>query len=318
MSTTHQSDGNQSDEKLKSSGMESIWSEWLTSTTTFWQNALSANPFWTGSRGSAKSPAGDGDGRETQNRFRETTDGILKGWQSLFSALTDPAMAQTFFKGPETVPDIAMQMARMGWEGFNQLQQQWLKKAGSIGQSTAAFKFENLDEDVFKVWSELYAKEIRPFFKMPQLGLTRHYQEHFNTALDEFNRFHSTGAQFLHLLSLPVEKSFKVMQERMQTLMEEGNLPDNAKDLYQMWIKILEGHYMVLFKSAEYNTLLGRTLDAMNDFSQARRKLLEDALSTLPVALQKDMDEMSKEIYLLKKRIKVLEKENRKLKSSRS
>ena len=288
-----------------------MWSDWVKTTTTFWQSALSANPLWSSGSGKEKSSADDSRRQKTTNRYQETAAGVLKGWQSLFHAMTDPSLAQVFFKGPETVPEIVMQMARMGWEGFNQLQQVWLKKAGSIGQSTAAFKFENLDDDVFKVWRELYEKEVRPFFKMPQLGLTRLYQERFNTAMDESNRFQSTATEFLHLLWLPFEKSFKVMQERIQILLEEGKLPDNSKDLYQMWIKILEGHYMVLFKSAEYNALLGRTLDAMNDFSQARRQLLEDALSTLPVATRKDMDELCKELYLLKKRIKVLEKENR-------
>jgi polyhydroxyalkanoate synthesis regulator phasin len=38
-------------------------------------------------------------------------------------------------------------------------------------------------------------------------------------------------------------------------------------------------------------------------------KVLEDILRMLPVPNQKDMDELYKEIYLLKKKVKTLEKE---------
>ena len=38
------------------------------------------------------------------------------------------------------------------------------------------------------------------------------------------------------------------------------------------------------------------------------QEILEDMLQTLPVPKQREMDELYKEIYLLKKRIKALEK----------
>jgi polyhydroxyalkanoate synthesis regulator phasin len=46
----------------------------------------------------------------------------------------------------------------------------------------------------------------------------------------------------------------------------------------------------------------------MSEFSVVKNDLMQDMLSTLPVTTQKDTDELYKEIYLLKKRIKVLEK----------
>jgi polyhydroxyalkanoate synthesis regulator phasin len=75
-----------------------------------------------------------------------------------------------------------------------------------------------------------------------------------------------------------------------------------------MWLKILEGHYMTLFKSQEYTQALGKTLGSMEEFTMARQELLQDALQSLPVATDKDMDELYKELYELKKRIKQLEK----------
>jgi polyhydroxyalkanoate synthesis regulator phasin len=75
-----------------------------------------------------------------------------------------------------------------------------------------------------------------------------------------------------------------------------------------MWIKILEGHYMTLFQSQDYNQTMARTLEALNQFLAARRDVFEDALKLLPVSTYRDMDEVNREIYQLKRRIRTLEK----------
>jgi len=115
-------------------------------------------------------------------------------------------------------------------------------------------------------------------------------------------------AKFTHLLYLPVEKSFLVLQEKLSGLADQGELPEDSKTYYQMWIKILEGHYMTLFQSPEYIEALSQTLDSFANFSSARREILQDYLKMFPIPTQKEMDELYKEIYLLKKRIRKLEK----------
>jgi polyhydroxyalkanoate synthesis regulator phasin len=105
-----------------------------------------------------------------------------------------------------------------------------------------------------------------------------------------------------------MEKSFQVLQEKVVEIMDKGDLPEDPKKYYQMWIKILEGHYMTLFQSPEYIRTLNKTLDAMSEFSRAKKEILQDSLNMLPVPTHKEMDELYKEIYLLKKRIKALEK----------
>ena len=106
-----------------------------------------------------------------------------------------------------------------------------------------------------------------------------------------------------------MEKSFKVMQEKLEALTEEGKLPETSQDYYRMSLKILEGHYMTLFKSPEYTQVLGKTLDAMEEFAVAREEILQDIIQSLPVPSNKEMDDLYKEIYELKKRVRQLEKD---------
>ena len=48
---------------------------------------------------------------------------------------------------------------------------------------------------------------------------------------------------------------------------------------------------------------------ALEDYKMTSAKVVEDILAMFPVPTQKDMDELYKEIYLLKKKVKALEKE---------
>ncbi len=122
----------------------------------------------------------------------------------------------------------------------------------------------------------------------------------FQTALAEFSR----------LLALPVTRSFNVLQAELGELADKGELPEDSKVYYNMWVKILEGHYMTLFQSPEYISSLGQTLSAMAEFAQARDDLVADFLAVLPIPRQKEVDELYEEIYRLKKRIKTLEKKS--------
>jgi len=145
---------------------------------------------------------------------------------------------------------------------------------------------------------------------MPQLGLTRFHQEKVNRALDKYTIFQSTFGEFLRLLYLPISHSLNALQDKMGEMVEKEELPGDTRIYYQMWIKTLEGHYMTLFQSPEYIQTLGKTLQSMSELTKARDDVLENMLSSLPIPKQKDLDDLYHELYILKKRIKMLEKKS--------
>jgi hypothetical protein len=239
-------------------------------------------------------------------RSWESTQKTLKAWSQVVS---EPETIEALFEGAGIFPEFFLNIVQTGLNRFVHLQQQWLQRAGKVQESTKSYTFENIDEDMIKAWTMLYETELRKFFNIPQLGLTRFYQEKMIRSVDKFNIFQSNLTEFFRLLSLPMEKSFQILQEKLTELADEDHLPEDSKVYYQMWIKILEGHYMTLFQSSEYTNSLNNTLHSMSEFSEAKKELLQDTLLyMLPVPTQKEMDELYKEIYLLKKRIKELEK----------
>lgn len=277
---------------------------WLTVAADIWLNLIKATPSNPDTSSIMTQTA-----TAVQSRFSRQLDRNLNLLKSFSRMMSEPESASAAANAFNALPEILMKMAKSGFDAAMQIQNHLVEKAGNIGKRTEAYNFENLDQEVFKAFRDIYEKEFSQYFKIPPLGLTRFYQERFNEMLDKHNIFETMLAEFFSILYLPIEKSFKVFQEKLQQMAEEGNLPLKAKECYAIWIKILEGHYISLFKSKEYTDTLRRTLNTLEDFIIVRNRMLEDFLQMLPVVTQKETEELYKEFHVLKKRVKELEKQ---------
>ncbi len=228
----------------------------------------------------------------------------LGKWSSLaFVQQKAPAPPKSFLQGMETLSEVSLKMAQLGWEGYFRLQQQWLEQLDKLGQDLETAKSEAFSRDALKAWTEICGKNIRQLLSLPQLGLTRVYQERVTRATAAFSLFQEAMAEFIRILSLPVETSLEAMKARLEELSREGNLSDDLKDYYDMWIKILEGHYMTLLKSPGYLDSLGNILAAASSYTVARKEALDDLLKTLQIPTYEDFDELAKDVYRLKKKV---------------
>ncbi|EFK97750.1 PHA synthase subunit [sediment metagenome] len=269
-------------------------SAWTKSTTDFWRQMLGAQ-------------ADSGPGTSGKNPASQAQKMLLSGTKMLhlmLAKMSDPASISATLQGMDTLPEISMNMIQQGVNSYVEMQKQWTEQISRIGGHTEAYKFEGIDENVFKTWKETYEKEFQKFFNVPALGLTRFYQERINRLMDEANQFQVALSEFLYMFSVPFEKTAKVMQEKTEEMMEQGGVPSDFKDYYNMYIKILEGHYMTLLQSPEYVHVMSDTINALVRYKQSREEVLYDMLNTLPIPTNKDMDELYKEFHLLKQRVR--------------
>ncbi len=294
-----------SEKKETSPFFEDLYSQWMKAGMKTWEPMTR---MWTDTAKTlfgSKMPSGIS---KEKTRWQSSIEASASSFQALLSAMGDSTSSDALFKGFSAFPQVWMKIAHTGLQAFSSLQKLMTEKAGRIHESTQAYQFENLDENVFKIWADVYEKEVKPFIRIPQIGPARFYQERFNEALDAFNRFQTAAGEFFRLLYLPVEKSLRVLQEEMKSKAETGDLPKSSRDFYQRWVKILEGHYMTLFKSEEYVEIMGKTLAAMEGFLEKKNRLASDWARSLSLPTQEEMDALYKEIYLLKKRMRSLEK----------
>ena len=288
-------------------GMGSMASVWLKSMGELWgsmadQLITSQKQQKTGSAGSPFS----------HPQAHASMEAALKNFRAMTGVMATPESMTALLKGSGTMPEVLLKLSLNSFDSFFEMQQKTIERLGRLGETAEAYTFEDIDETIFRAWTDIYEKEFKQFFQIPQLGLMRNYQEKVNLVADRYNLFQSTLSEFLCLLGLPFNRTLQVMQEKLTEMAEGDGLPEETKEYYNLWVKVLEGHYMTLFQTPEYTETLARTINALADFSAARNAALEDLLDTLPVAKQSEMDDMARELYELKKRVRTLEKEQTK------
>jgi hypothetical protein len=289
---------------------EPLLAAWIKWTMDFWETMAQMGP----------GPAGAGrsGGRASQETALSADPWLasLNLWQAFFSLLTEPGTVAAVFQGIQAPSKIILRMAQAGWGGYLYLHQQWLEGWPGGGWRAGENGYETLDQEIFKACNEIFEQDFHRILNLPHLFLTGLPQERVNRATEKFNQFQAAMAEFIYLLYLPVKKSLRAMRGVGGAGRQE-NPPEDFKDYYKGWLKILEGHYMTLFQSAEYTRTLTHTLHALEDFTAAKQELLSEAMTALGLPTPGEMDDLYREIYLLKKSTKELAKRLDRLEPSR-
>ena len=250
-------------------------------------------------------------GKKPGMPVHEQVEPAIKFWNTFASMMKEPETIDSLFLGINALPNDLVNMFKAGWDGFSHLQNQLMEKAERIGESLEKSHIEHLDKESFDKFTEIYQNEFRKYFTVPQVGLARYYQERAEQAIDKFNLLHCNFFEFLYFLYMPIEESLKEIQKEFGESVEKRNRAEDSKGLYNAWVKKLEERYMAMYKSPEYTEVLGNVVNALGDFTTARQKVIEDVLKMLPIPSQTEMDELYKDIYQMKKRIRALEKKNK-------
>lgn len=287
----------------KKSPAPDLMTLWMKTASTFWEGIAKSVP------GTAPRETQNNDDGQSRGRLAEALNAGFRLWETSARTMATPAAMSSLYKGLQAAPDISMRFMQTSLEGVMELQKRWMDRLKTSGSATEPYRFDDLDSAFLNRWTDVYIKEIQQYLNIPQLGLTKFYQEKLNETLDKHNLFQAALAEFLHLLSIPMEKSMAVLQTQLSEMADKGNLSEDSREYYQLWIKILEGHFMTLFKSPEYTQALGKTIETMNQFLHARNGVLEDMLKSFPVPTHKDMDALYEDLHQLKRRIRALEKQ---------
>lgn len=277
-----------------------------------WMNIMH-QLFQTAASGSPSGQAEDARERDGSSHISlDALIAIMKTWGTLASVMSEPAAASAMASGALSLPDIISKFFQTSFSSYLNSQAELSEKLKQMGKRGETLTLETLDKDSLKAWSDFYDKEVRRYLKIPQLGLVRFYQERFNQTIDRFNVFAASLTEFMQILLLPMEKAFKGLNDKIEEQVKNEALAEDPREYYRLWIKILEGHYMTLFKTKRYTGKLGETLKAYEEFVSARNQIFTDAMQALPIPTNKDLDEVYGELYQVKKRLRALERTNRK------
>ena len=291
-------------EKTSQSAQNVVFADWVQSQTAAWEEAVKRTAqVWQAPLGAVPGSAGE-PGK--QPNPEEIGKGLFEFFQALSSIAGAPKPGD--IQGAKSVPDMMVKVLQPFWGYSIKLQKQWADMTGA----TATGEPENMAElvkQMTKTFYESQAEDFRKLLNVPQLGLNRYYQERFNKAIEKASDYQSALTEFLQLLLIPVEKAYYGVQEEIAKMEKEGKAAiKDSRALYQLWIQKLEDHYMSLLRSDDYMNTLTETLNKLHDFRAARAEFFMDLLQNLPIPTNRDMDELYKDLHLLKKRVKELER----------
>ncbi len=291
------------EEKEKSMPQDALLESWIKASTDFWKSTAS---MWPAPFGGISPVPGEA-GKEGGDKSAEDSWKMLSEiWQALFNLINKPVTGE--FHPVSSLPEWILKASQPLWSGSLLFQKQWMEGEEKVSAGELE-GFANLAQKMTKTCFEMYEKEFGQILNMPQLGLTRVFQERVNQTIEKFIQFQGGLTEFVQLLLIPMEKAYNAVQEEIKNVEKQGkDAVKDSKAYYQFWIKKMEENYMVLMRSPEYTVTLGNTMKALRDFRVARTQLFMDILQDLPIPTNKDMDELYKDLYLLKKRVKELEK----------
>lgn len=197
---------------------------------------------------------------------------------------------------------MLVSLMQAGLEGYVDLQEQWMEGMKGVARSAGSGDGEDFMK-MSSAWIEGCQRLFKPFLNMPTVGLTRAYQEQTNEVIEKYYVFTGHMTELLYQLNIPMDEATRCVKSQMK----DPSKTDGTRDTrgpYESWLKILEDKYMELFQSPAYLQLLYKTVDSYSDFLVAQQQVYGNSLRNLPIPTTKDLDELSREIYLLKKKLR--------------
>lgn len=292
------------DAKAGQSDYTAMFSDWMKQMTGMWDQTR----MWTDMMGMKPGAFPGMSDSKTSSKAEKAFMSSSKIAMALAGKLGEPENVEAILKAMDTLPEISMSMGRQITDTFLGMQKKWTDQISKMDQQKKAYNFDGIDENIIRMWKDTYENEIKKYFHIPTLGLNRFQQERQNRLLDEFNNFQLTLAEFMYVFNAPVEKSAQVMREKTEEMAEKGEIPENFKDYYNMYIKVLEGHYMTLLQSPEYVEAMSKTIEALVRFKKAKEDVFEDILVSFPIPTHKEMDELYRDFHEMKRKIRELTK----------
>ena len=246
----------------------------------------------------AASKAEENDRRDTPPESDAQSE-FDRFWRAYFRSLQGAGDAPA-----GVIPEMALKIMEPLW---NQLAS--FSKPAADREKVGLEEFSEFVRGVSRTWFGSYEEEMKKYLNMPQLGPMRYYQERLNMTVDRFQTFRGRLLEFAGIFYGPIEESLHLMEEEMKSA--DGKGEEFLKDhraWYRTWISKLEKKYMEMLRSSNYISTLQETLKALYEYRKARQQFLIDVLQDFPIPTNREMDEVYKDLYRIKKRLKALER----------
>ncbi len=168
--------------------------------------------------------------------------------------------------------------------------------------------FESTQE-VFDLWLKTYEETFGKLLKAPVVGPAREKMEKTMQGIPYFANYYASWMDTnVNFQSVFVE----AMRKTQEKIAAES--PANYRDFYAIWLETYSDTFKEFLKSGHFAADVGKFVSNLMDVEQFNKEMLEsNVLKPMNLPTKSEIDEIYKEIYLLKKKVRELAKQVKEL-----
>ncbi len=161
----------------------------------------------------------------------------------------------------------------------------------------------NIFHNVFNSYDSTFGK----IFHVRQVGKDREKIELLLHGMDDLSVFMSKAVKYQYVMYMTGLKAAERVVEVFASRIKDDEI-HGFNEFFDLWMDVSEKKYLELGKTKEYAMLQGDLMNSAVTVRGHNFKLMELYLYDVPVALRSEMDDLYKTIYILKKKIRGLER----------
>ncbi|MCX9074782.1 MAG: hypothetical protein OIN88_09015 [Candidatus Methanoperedens sp.] len=160
-------------------------------------------------------------------------------------------------------------------------------------------------QELFDQWLKIYEATLGRLAEMPAMGPTREKSEKMIKGASLSVNLYTTWADSNINFQNVFMEAMRRMHEKMPTEVDGEISLEKYKDFYKLWIETYSETFKEFLKSGHFASDMGRLMSYFMEFQKYNREMLEENyLKPMNLPTKTEIDEMSKELYSLKKAIK--------------
>ena len=169
-------------------------------------------------------------------------------------------------------------------------------------------------QEFFDQWIETYKGTFGRFWETPAVGPSREKSEKAMEGFSIFADFCQASIRSNIELQAVSTEAMRRTQEKVSAG-DAGDIgPDSYKDVYKIWMDTYSETFQEFLKSGDFAQDMGEVMSRALAVQQYDRDMMEENyLKPLNLPTKSEIDELNKEVYALKRTVKGLTKQVKKL-----
>jgi class III poly(R)-hydroxyalkanoic acid synthase PhaE subunit len=235
-------------------------------------------------------------------------------WQNVLKKYTEQMQNQlnTFASSYLNVSKNSAQLWQLYLEETQKFSQLWIDPLGLSmgnmskaisGNSSALIELNNF------YWNLLYEETFGSLMRTPLLGPTREFNGKLLSGFEAWTNLYKSSIDYQLVLGDIQVKSFEALMKELITKAEKGEKIDDWKQFQALWSQVADDVFEQAFCEEHNLKIRGEFLNNLNKYRIQQQELMEVYLNLMNLPSRKEIDEVHRTIYELKKEVKSLRKQ---------